>query len=181
MQSIRRTEVLPTQALSPPFPLVDSSHQMSKLVDTPYEFPCLEHCNDIRLIYVHRGRFSPFYPDKGLEVSIEIKIARWDQKPCYTTLSYAWGDGPPVRNLEVTGPHSGTIKISQHLYDFLRQWNKRQSELEALWVDALCTYFDRYKTEHLGNLRFRPLFSKEFRFASRIKFIALNPPSRRLT
>jgi hypothetical protein len=35
-------------------------------------------------------------------------------------------------------------------------------------VNRPCLYFDRYQTEYCRNLRFGPLFSEGFRFASRI-------------
>ena len=45
-----------------------------------------------------------------------------------------------------------------------------------IWIDALCLYFDRYQTEYLRNLRFGPLFSEGFHFASRINSSAFASP-----
>lgn len=39
-------------------------------------------------------------------------------------------------------------------------------KIVLLWIDALCIYLDRYRMKDCRNLRFGPLFSEGFRFAS---------------
>lgn len=89
----------------------------------------------------------------------------------YTTLSYCWGGKQDsclkrANFKKYQDPQHGidVPTLPKTIQDAILV--TRRLGIRFLWVDSLCTYFDRYRTEYLGNLGFGPLFSEGFRFTS---------------
>jgi hypothetical protein len=71
--------------------------------------------------------------------------------------------------------NNSEIEITTNCSDALRQLHQRYGSV-TIWVDATSTYFDRYRTEYLRKLRFGPLISEGFRFASWINLSVFTSP-----
>ncbi|KAN0089525.1 hypothetical protein V8E51_019785 [Hyaloscypha variabilis] len=56
-----------------------------------------------------------------------------------------------------------TLQVTTNLELALR-YLRREMGARTLWIDALCTYVDRYQRNYHRNLRVGPLFSEEFCF-----------------
>jgi hypothetical protein len=92
------------------------------------------------------------------------------------TIHTSWRSaGPGTPQLEV----NITDNLGSALWAL---WKRKKNDEKYLriGVDAICTYFDRYRTEYRGNLRLGPLFSEGFRFAlvgSIYRFLFIPPSS----
>jgi len=137
--------------------------------------------SDIRCSIVHCDGKGPFEP-----VSAEVHYCGRDTLPGpsaprderqvqsrsgYCALSYCWGDPKPVADISLNGQ---SIGVAQNLFEFLsmvalclqdgkRPMNDHIDGETYYWIDALCIYFNRYRTEYRGNSRLGPLFSEGFR------------------
>ncbi|KUJ08012.1 uncharacterized protein LY89DRAFT_691320 [Mollisia scopiformis] len=103
-----------------------------------------------------------------------LDVVSLDDHAKYEALSYVWGQDKAATPMVIGRTN---ISLTRNLDTALRHLRYRDSA-RALWVDAICIYFDRSPTEYRRNLRFGPLFSEGFRFASRIRFYL---PARLLT
>jgi hypothetical protein len=109
----------------------------------------------IRLLRVYQGAVN--------HLVCNLEVAHISQLPPYEALSYCWGD--PSDQIPIDCNGSGGLKITKTLHSALLPL-QLPNQARLIWADAICIYFDRYRTEYRRNLRFRPLFSEGFRFAS---------------
>jgi hypothetical protein len=101
-------------------------------------------------------------------ICVQLKIVDLDSEclPGYWGLSYM-GQSLPSHPSPSSPPTQHEILcdgksylVRSNLYDFLKKFNGARS---CFWIDAICLYPGRYKTEYLGSLRLGPLFSEGFR------------------
>ncbi|CZR68124.1 uncharacterized protein PAC_18023 [Phialocephala subalpina] len=67
-----------------------------------------------------------------------------------------WGDGKDRRVISINGLELHVTSNLATALPFLRV-----DRIRTIWIDAICIYFDRYRTEYLRNLRFGPLFPEQ--------------------
>ena len=116
--------------------------------------------NEIRLLQIHPAQQAVRYGDP---IECNLVITSLSAPPTYQALSYAWGTQPAVEEISLDGQRS---KVTPNLEDALLQLTIDATDL--IWIDAICLYFDRYRTDYHRNLKFRLLFSKAVHFASQI-------------
>jgi hypothetical protein len=104
-----------------------------------YKFAPLQHPDSIRLLTLHSGVTS---------APIQISLSEvWSgDDPQYEALSYTWAteNGDITRSpiVECDGEH---IKVTNNCTDALRRLRYKDIGC-MLWVDAICLYIDRYRT-----------------------------------
>lgn len=115
--------------------------------------------NEIRLLFLlpRSGDEAIYYE----LVIVKLKNKGKEKVLDYHALLYIWGGPQSTSQIYISG---APFEIRSNLFEALKQLCSTYFP-RCLWVDAICTYFDRYWTEHYRNLRFQPLFSEEFRFA----------------
>jgi len=120
----------------------------------------LPNSRSIRLLDI-----APGQPADPIKANLLI-VDDLDEAPDFEALSYVWGSSDnPVDIVCDNEVASVTRNLSGALIR-LRYVDKSR----RVWIDALCLYVDRYQRKYHGNLRFGPLISEGFRFASRIRF-----------
>ena len=129
-----------------------------------FQYSRLEGARGIRLLVLQPGRVSD-------EISCTLKIVLLDERPSFEALSYTWGDLAEKRPIQCG---NGSLDVTINLYSALRHL-RYMTRNRVLWADAVCLYVDRYQRKYHKYLRFGPLFSEGFRFASRVRFY---PPPR---
>jgi hypothetical protein len=115
--------------------------------------------HEIRVVRLHPRRWST-------DSTIICDITTVDQRtaptcPRYEALSYEWGS--PSSKEYTIHLNRRSIPVRHNLWCALYEL-RDACESRTLWIDALCIYFERYRTEYRRNLRFRPLLSEGFRF-----------------
>ncbi|PMD64719.1 uncharacterized protein K444DRAFT_499797, partial [Hyaloscypha bicolor E] len=55
--------------------------------------------------------------------------------PCYTALSYTWGDNSNKVTIEVNGTE---FEVTRNLHLALKHFRNTQDPIPTLWVDAIC-------------------------------------------
>jgi Heterokaryon incompatibility protein (HET) len=109
---------------------------------------------EIRLISVLPGDWTD-------EVKCELSRLSLESRPRYEALSYVWGDPNDTRPIIVDG---WEVQVTANLEPALRRL--RYPDIpRVLWVDAVCTYQDRYRSKCCRNLRFEPRFCEGVGFA----------------
>ena len=156
------TEALANQTTPPLAPPPTGRYQYKRFPDS----------NSFRLLCLFPPR-----GDGGIECTLLIAEFPFHQAPIpYEAISYVWGD--PAARVDIICDKKN-LSITVSLRDVPRRIRLAHSIL-FLWADGICLYADRYQRKSHRNLRFEPLFSEGFRFASQIN-TWFYPPSRRLT
>jgi hypothetical protein len=109
-----------------------------------------------------RSGSSAFTPRRwSTDSTIICDITTVDQRtgPRYEALSYEWGS--PSSKEYTIQLNRRSIPVRHNLWCALYELQDAP-ESRTLWIDALCIYFDRYRTEYRRNLRFRPCFLRDF-------------------
>jgi hypothetical protein len=135
-----------------------TSHQSQ----TPtYQYCSLRHGKIIRLLQI------PDEDRDGLPCCHLIEVCL-ELQPKYKALSYTWGG--PSREATDRGVTSEKCQqilceehillVTQNLLDFILEARRSHRYLleTFIWIDAVCTYPDRYRTKCCRNLRFAPQF-----------------------
>lgn len=109
---------------------VAKKYQGSSGSDVPSYYSRLDlEGQEIRLF-----KLSPAVPGLPLHGSfISCPIL---ECPAYIALSYTWGDGMPIDNVNLN--NGGKIPVRDSLYQFLRLQATYVSEATHFWIDAIC-------------------------------------------
>jgi Heterokaryon incompatibility protein (HET) len=101
--------------------------------DTIYENETLRH-RHIRLLTI-RPRDSGDADDSMLRCTLQTVRLDDEQPPCYTALSYTWGDNSNKVRIEVNGKD---FEATRNLHSALQHFRNTQDPIPTLWVDAIC-------------------------------------------
>lgn len=104
-----------------------------KIEDTIYENEALRH-RQIRLLTLFPGVNG----DNGdSPIRCILKPVHLDDAhpPCYTALSYTWGDNSNKVTIEVNGTE---FEVTRNLHLALKHFRNTQDPIPTLWVDAIC-------------------------------------------
>jgi hypothetical protein len=127
--------------------------------------PFTEDCHPVRLLHIQPS------DDNSAELRCTTYPVDLLNKPQFTALSYVWADPAIIVPIVVDG---APYHVTSNFYAALLRL--RAIRKTDLWIDAICLYFDQYRTGCLKNLRFGLLFSEAFRFASRINLFVFAWP-----
>jgi hypothetical protein len=94
---------------------------------TQYRYAPLSGARQIRLLKLHAGAEAD-------ELSVELTHTSLDKAPCFTALSYPWGDPQPRRAIRCSGLRA---EIGPSLHSALHHLRKPDCEM-FVWADALC-------------------------------------------
>jgi hypothetical protein len=94
---------------------------------TEYRYTPLSGTGPIRLLKLHAGT-------EAEELSVDLIHAPLDQPPCFTALSYPWGDPEPRKAIRCSGLQA---KIGPSLHMALQHLRKPDIDI-FVWADALC-------------------------------------------
>jgi hypothetical protein len=101
----------------------------------------------------HEFRLLQFHPANHPSAS-QYTIHHFDREtaPGYGALSYCWGSIEDLRSIKVNGTF---INITANLYNALTNLQKRISDMEYIWIDAICINQDdvQERTEQVGVMR----------------------------
>ena len=92
-------------------------------------------------------------------LSCSLLHTNFTEIPHYEALSCEWGSPLFTKSLQIDGAN---LRIGENLYEALV--HIRLARHCILWIDAICTYVNRYQRKCHRNLRFGPLFSASFSF-----------------
>lgn len=111
---------------------------------------------EIRLLKLDRGSHEDDLHCSIFSATLgQICILR----PGYEAVSYVWGEVGKGRYIrcrpDSTTLTTGVLPLTENLEAASRRFRDKVSQ-RTLWIDALCTYSDRTRTEHLRTLRFVP-------------------------
>jgi Heterokaryon incompatibility protein (HET) len=120
-----------------------------------FKYQSLKEHGDFRIL-----ELEPTH-EPGREIQCRLTHCNISNPPLFQALSYTWGLPDDVHPILI---NNSTIFIRKNLYLALLSL-RRKDACRTLWVDAVCTYSDRYRTKYLRNLRFKPLFCEGFGFA----------------
>jgi Heterokaryon incompatibility protein (HET) len=96
----------------------------------------------IRLLVLHGA------PSQESALSCSLFHTDLAECPDYEALSCEWGNPAFTKSLRIEGAE---LPISENLHEALM--HIRIEHDCTLWIDAICTYFDQYRTECRRNLR----------------------------
>jgi hypothetical protein len=132
----------------------------------PYIYTPLFGIHSSRVLHLKSG--SNADPLGGILETVDL-----EDHPQYEALSYEWGD--PEKHRSILLHNNSLLRINTSLYHALQdmRYENDSKGTRTIWADAVGLYVDRYQRKYHRNLRFEPLFSKSFRFASRIHVIRL--------
>ncbi|KAK4102622.1 hypothetical protein N658DRAFT_396122, partial [Parathielavia hyrcaniae] len=92
-----------------------------------YRYTPLSGAGQIRLLRLHGGTGAD-------ELSVDLIHTSLDEAPCFTALSYPWGDPQPRKAIRCSGLQ---IEIGPNLYMALQHVRQAHADM-FVWADALC-------------------------------------------
>lgn len=142
------------------YPIVPVSSQLVKLQASqagvldlePYSYQPLDSTvPSTRVLLLGAG-------SKYADIRCQLRHELLDSDPSYEAFSYVWGNTDNRRAISL---HGNTHRVTANLECALRHL-RHSLDAKMLWVDALCVFFDRYRTGYCRNLRFETLFLRGF-------------------
>jgi Heterokaryon incompatibility protein (HET) len=111
---------------------------------------------EIRLLTIEAG-------DEADEIRCSLSVAKLNDFPEYTAISYEWGEPEPLIDIAINRSRFSARHNLFLLLQRVRAQRMRRTT-QQYWIDAICIYLDQHRNKYRRNLRFGPLFCEGFAF-----------------
>lgn len=107
----------------------------------PYQYTKVEHAQTVRLLEVvlfqepariSSNFYTNYYPRETPKC--RIRHCELNNQPLYTAVSYTWGSGQELIDLDVDGK---ILRVRSNVHEMLRRLAK-PGQWQTLWIDAIC-------------------------------------------